>query len=93
MRSPDGSKSNSSSRSATTPLFKVILVVSDASLGNEVVLDRYLNSGEAAPDKVLVSRSVGNRPFRLTVAPVRLGGRKRQVLHVMTNSYPATSSR
>jgi Helicase conserved C-terminal domain len=73
------------------PLFTVILVVSDASLGNEVVLDRYLNSGEAAPDKVLVSGSVGNRPFRMTVSLVRLGGRKRRVLHVMANSYPATS--
>jgi len=72
------------------PLFQVILVLSDASLGNEVVLERFLTSGEAAPDKVLVSRSAGNRPFRLAVAPLKLGGRKRQVLHVMTNSYPAT---
>jgi hypothetical protein len=72
------------------PLFRVILVVSDASLGNEVVLERYLNSGETAPQKVLVSPSVGNRPFRLAVTPVRLGGKKRRVLHVMTNSYPAT---
>jgi hypothetical protein len=72
------------------PLFRVILVVSDASLGNDLVLDRYLNSGETAPQKVLVSPSVGNRPFRLAAAPVKLGGKKRRVLHVMTNSYPAT---
>ena len=70
--------------------FRVILVVSDASLGNDVVLERFLNSGEVAPEKVLISRSAGNRPFRLVVAPIRVAGRKRQVLHVMANSYPAT---
>lgn len=71
------------------PLFRVILVVSDASLGNEVVLDRYLNSGERAPDKVLVAPSAGKRPFRLSAMPVKIGGVTRPVLHVMTNSYPA----
>ncbi len=71
------------------PLFRVILVVSDASLGNEVVIDRYLNSGERAPDKILVAPSAGKRPFRLAATPVRIGGAARPVLHVMTNSYPA----
>ena len=72
------------------PLFRVVLIISDASLGNEVVLDRYLNSGEAAPDKVLVSPSAGQRPFRLAVSDVKIGGVTRSVLHVMTNSYPAS---
>ncbi len=72
------------------PLFRVILVVSDASLGNEVVIDRYLNSGDRAPDKILVAPSAGKRPFRLAVTAIRIGGVSRQVLHVMTNSYPAT---
>lgn len=72
------------------PLFRVILIVSDASLGNEVVLDRYLNSGTRAPDKALVSPSVGKRPFRLAATPVRIGGVSRPVLHIMTNSYPAS---
>ena len=45
--------------------FTVTLVVSDASLGNEVVLDRYINAGDRTPDKVLVSKSSGDMPFRL----------------------------
>ncbi|WP_427551215.1 hypothetical protein ACQE3D_18960 [Methylomonas sp. MS20] len=72
------------------PLFRVILIVSDASLGNEIVLDRYLNSGKRTPDKVLVSKSAGKRPFRLSAMPVRIGGKRLPVLHIMTNSYPAT---
>lgn len=72
------------------PLFRVILIVSDASLGNEVVLDRYVNSGERAPDKVLVSPSAGRRPFRMAATPVRLGGVAHKVLHIMSNSYPAS---
>ncbi|WP_171696238.1 helicase [Methylomonas sp. ZR1] len=72
------------------PLFRVILIVSDASLGNEIVLDRYLNSGKRTPDKVLVSKSAGKRPFRLSAMPVRIGGKRVPVLHIMTNSYPAT---
>jgi hypothetical protein len=70
--------------------FTVVLVVSDASLGNEVVLDRYLNAGDRTPDKVLVSHSDGERPFRLAATKVRLGGAKRDTLHIMTNSYPAS---
>lgn len=72
------------------PQFRVVLIVSDASLGNEIVLDRYLNSGNRAPDKVLVSPSAGKRPFRLAATQVRMGGKPRTVLHVMTNSYPAS---
>lgn len=72
------------------PIFKVILIISDASLGNEIVLDRYLNSGKRAPDKVLISKSAGKRPFRLAMAPIRIGGRRLPVLHIMTNSYPAS---
>ena len=70
--------------------FTVTLVVSDASLGNEVVLDRYLNAGERTPDKVLVSKSSGKRPFRLTANRIKIGQGKRDTLHVMTNSYPAS---
>lgn len=70
--------------------FRVTLVVSDASLGNEVVLNRYLNAGERTPDKVLVSKSTGKRPFRIAATPVKIGSRKRPTLHVMTNSFPAT---
>ena len=70
--------------------FSVTLVVSDASLGNEVVLERYLNAGDSTPDKVLVSKSPGERPFRLAVTDVRIARRKRKTLHVMTNSFPAS---
>jgi len=70
--------------------FTAILIASDASLGNEVVFDRYLNAGERTPDKVLVSRSRGKRPFDLAVNKVVLNGQKVQALHVMTNSFPAS---
>ncbi|MCK4143762.1 helicase [Ralstonia pseudosolanacearum] len=71
--------------------FTVVLVVSDASLGNEVVLDRYLNAGDRTPDKVLVSRSRGKKHFDLAVSKVRIGAGKPKALHVMTNSYPASN--
>lgn len=72
--------------------FTVTLVVSDASLGNDVVLDRYLNAGERTPDKVLVSHSTGKLPFRVAASKVKigLGSAKRDTLHVMTNSFPAS---
>jgi hypothetical protein len=70
--------------------FKVTLIVSDASLGNETVLDSYLNAGVRAPDKVLVSKSAGNRPFLLAATHVQLGSQRPLVLHVMTNSFPAS---
>lgn len=71
--------------------FTVVLVISDASLGNEVVLDRYLNAGNRTPDKVLVSKSRGPTPFSLAATKLKLGGpAKALVLHVMTNSYPAS---
>lgn len=71
--------------------FTVTLVVSDASLGNDVVLTRYLNAGPRTPDKVLVSKSAGKRAFALAVSDVRIGdGRPKRTLHVMTNSFPAS---
>lgn len=73
----------------TSP-FTVTLVISDASLGNEIVLERYLNAGDRTPDKVLVSRSAGIQPFRIAVTSVRVGGRPSNTLHVMTNSFPAS---
>lgn len=69
--------------------FTVTLVVSDASLGNEVVLGRYLEAGDRTPDKVLISRSSGDKPFQLAVTKIRVGGARRRTLHVMTNSFPA----
>jgi hypothetical protein len=70
--------------------FTVTLVVSDASLGNDVVLKRYLEAGPRTPDKVLVSRSAGRQAFALAVSDLRIGvGRPKRTLHVMTNSFPA----
>lgn len=46
--------------------FKVILIISDASLSNEIVFNSYLSSGDRAPDKVLISQSQGEAPFRVT---------------------------
>lgn len=69
--------------------FTVGLIVSDASLGNEVVLESYLDTKKRAPDKVLVSPSSGTRPFRLAATHINIGPGKPLVFHVMTNSYPA----
>lgn len=70
--------------------FTVVLVVSDASLSNEVVMDRFLNAGRRVPDKVLVSGSDGTRPFKLVANKLRVGNIKQPTLHVMTNSFPAS---
>jgi hypothetical protein len=79
-------------RDETSP-FTVVLVISDASLANEVVLDRYLNAGQPGkrtPDKVLVSPSEGARAFQMLANEVRLAQIRRPTLHVMTNSFPAS---
>lgn len=70
--------------------FRVVLIISDASLSNEMVLNSYLNSGERAPDKVLISPTQGNSAFRLTGTQMKVGPGRHPVLHVMTNSYPAS---
>lgn len=70
--------------------FKVSLIIADASLGNENVLESYLAAKPTAPEKVLVSESGGSAPFRLAATSMVIGGVMADVLHVMTNSYPAT---
>jgi hypothetical protein len=73
--------------------FTVVLVIADASLANNVVMDRYLSAsraGKRTPDKVLVSPSDGARPFQLLATQLMLGGIPRPTLHVMTNSFPAS---
>jgi hypothetical protein len=70
--------------------FTVALVVSDASLGNELVLERYLSAGDRTPDKVLVSKSPGERCFRIAATKVKVGIGRQNTLHVMTNSFPAS---
>lgn len=71
--------------------FQVVLIIADASLGNEVVLNSYLNGGDRAPDKVLISPTQGDAAFRVTATKMRIGNRKAQpTLHIMTNSYPAS---
>ncbi|MBE9078398.1 helicase [Romeria aff. gracilis LEGE 07310] len=71
--------------------FRVVLIISDASLSNEVVLNSYLNSGDRAPDKILISPTAGSAPFRVTGTKMKVGLRKYPTLHVMTNSYPAST--
>lgn len=86
----------------STPIFRVVLIISDASLGNDVVLDRYLQSAggrkrkqsqgfeaNGTPDKVLISPSMGKREFQIAGSRIKLAGRLRPTLHVMANSYPA----
>ncbi|MEH2353947.1 helicase-related protein [Nostoc sp.] len=75
----------------TTPSpFKIVLILADASLSNEVVLDSFLNSGDRAPDKVLISQSRGEAAFRVTGTHTKIGPKRHPTLHVMTNSYPAS---
>ncbi len=72
--------------------FRVVLIIADASLSNEIVLERYLEAGNFAPDKVLISPSRGAAPFSVTGSLLKLGdGRKLPTLHVMTNSFPASN--
>lgn len=72
--------------------FTVTLVISDASLANDIVLARYLAAGQRTPDKVLVSKSHGQRAFDLAVSQLPLGsGGPKSTLHVMTNSFPASA--
>jgi hypothetical protein len=73
--------------------FTVVLIAADASLANDVVFDRYITAGHQVPQKVLISRSRGQRPFDLVVNDVCIGHRKRPTLHVMTNSFPAKTLR
>lgn len=70
--------------------FTVVLIISDASLSNEQVLVRYLETRERSPDKVLVCESQGQECYRLAAGMIRLGQWPCPVLHVMTNSFPAT---
>jgi hypothetical protein len=73
------------------PLFQVILIVADASLSNELVLDNFLNSGAQVPDKVLISPSQKETQFRVTGTQLKLGKRRYPTLHIMSNSFPATA--
>ncbi|KKD39659.1 helicase C-terminal domain-containing protein [Limnoraphis robusta] len=70
--------------------FRVILIVADASLSNEIVLTNFLEAGKRVPDKVLISPSRGKEAFRVTETELKIGGNKHSALHIMTNSYPAT---
>ncbi|MBD2110348.1 MULTISPECIES: helicase [Cyanophyceae] len=71
--------------------FRVVLIISDASLSNEVVLNSYLNSGDRAPDKVLISPTAGSSAFRVTGTTLKVGSGLHPTLHIMTNSYPAST--
>jgi hypothetical protein len=70
--------------------FRVVLIISDASLSNEVVLNSYLSAGDRAPDKVLISPTIGKNAFRVTGTAMKIGSGVHPTLHVMTNSYPAS---
>jgi hypothetical protein len=69
--------------------FRVILVLSDASLANDAVLASYLASTGDAPEKVIISGSRGPRPLRLAGSALTLGGRSLAALHVMADGFPA----
>lgn len=73
------------------PLFRVILILSDASLINEVVLTNHIEGGDRAPEKILVSNSVGKIPFLMKETILKIDKTLSPALHIMTNSYPAGS--
>ena len=70
--------------------FTVVLVLADASLANDQVLENYLRNDVEAPEKILVSDSAGPRPFRMSAGSLRLGGHTMSVLHVMADGFPAS---
>ena len=70
--------------------FTVVLVLADASLANDQVLENYLRNEVEAPEKILVSDSAGPRPFRMSAGSLRLGGHTMSVLHVMADGFPAS---
>ncbi len=72
----------------------VTLVIADASLGNEKIMENYLTApgpGDAAPEKILITPSSGEAAFQLAVTRFRVGPVRPEVLHVMTNSFPAAT--
>lgn len=76
--------------------FRLILIIADASLSNEIVLKNFLESNQGnldqrVPDKVLISPSRGDEPFHVTGTELKVGRGKHPTLHIMTNSFPATS--
>lgn len=74
-----------------SPPFRVSLVIADASLGNEAVLESYLKAVPEAPQKVIISPVTGREPFRLATSRIPGLAGNGQALHVMTNSYPASA--
>lgn len=73
------------------PIFQVTLIIADASLSNEVILDNFLNSGKRVPDKVLISPSQGKTQFRVTGTFLKVAGKTYPTLHILSNSFPATA--
>ncbi len=74
----------------TSP-FRVILLLSDASLSNEVALNSYLRAGTYAPDKVLISKRSSPYPFQVTTTHTKVGERRHPLLHILAYSYPAAT--
>lgn len=71
--------------------FKVSLVVADASLGNEVVMTKYLESGDENDEKVIISKTNHTAPFALSINRIKVAKRYYPAIHIMTNSFPSDS--
>lgn len=78
------------------PLFRVTLVLADASLVNKDVFDKFFtlsrnrDNAFEEPDRILISPSGGQRAFDMVASRSTMFGGA-PTLHVMTNSYPAQS--
>lgn len=69
--------------------FKISLIISDASLNNENVLDKFLNSEETSPEKILISPSRGKKCIDMKINDLRINKRTYKSVHIMANSFPA----
>ncbi len=75
--------------------FTVVLIASDASLVNVDILNSYMDSGDATPNKILLSKPYSNdssNEFAVSGNDAHIGKfpkAARRSLHVMTNSFPA----
>lgn len=74
-----------------TPPFRIMMILSDASLGNPDVMESFLAHQEGSPEKVLLSGSSGPRAFDLESRPLKVGARMTPTLHVMADAYPANN--
>ena len=71
--------------------FNVNLVIADASLSNEVVMTKFLESGDENDEKIIISQANHTAPFALAYNQIKIAKKKYPAIHIMTNSFPSDS--